>query len=177
MSSLEVLQTCPQQRKAFLPTIGGFDLSDSSLIAFNVNKATPCLFHYIDFQIIMCISHKNIHHTLVDEGSSTCFMSASCWKAIGSPMPATSSATLQDFDGHNFVPKGVLLNFSIELGRKIVHVDVEVVDSTLDYNLLLGHSWFYAMTVVISSIFRLLFFPYEGKIITIDQLDFYVPSA
>ena len=113
----------------------------------------------------------------MDEGSSTCVMSISCWKALGPPTLATYNMTLQDFDIHNFVPKGVLPKFSIELGGKIVYVDVKFFDASLDYNLILGHSWFYAMTIIISSIFRLLFFPHEGKIVTIDQLDYCMSSA
>jgi hypothetical protein len=63
------------------------------------------------------------------------------------------------------------------LGGKTVIVDVEVVDAPLDYNLLLGRSWFYAMTVVASSIFRCVQFPHQGKIVTVDQLDFYTTDA
>jgi hypothetical protein len=58
------------------------------------------------------------------------------------------------------------------LGCKAVTVDVEVVDAPLDYNLLLGRSWFYAMTVAASSDFRCVQFPHQGKIVTVDQLDF-----
>lgn len=106
-----------------------------------------------------------------------CVMYVSYWKALGSLALTTSKTNLQAFYGHKFVPKGVLQNFSIELGGKTIHVDVKVVDTTLDYNLLPGYSWFYAMTVVISSIFHLLCFPQEGKIVTIDQLDYCVPST
>jgi hypothetical protein len=53
-----------------------------------------------------------------------------------------------------------------------VEVDVEVVDSPFNYNLLLGLNWTYAMTVVVSSIFRSLCFPHEGKIVMIDQFSF-----
>ena len=56
---------------------------------------------------------------------------------------------------------------------KIVNLDVEVVDAPLDYNLLLGRSWSYAMTAVVSSVFRLIKFPYQGKIVTIDQLTYF----
>jgi hypothetical protein len=58
------------------------------------------------------------------------------------------------------------------LGGKTVTVDVEVVDAPLDYNLLLGRSWFYAMTVVALSIFQCVQFPHQGKIVTVDELDF-----
>jgi hypothetical protein len=42
----------------------------------------------------------------------------------------------------------------------------------LDYNLLLGHNWTYAMIIVMSLSFRTLCFPHEGKIVMIDQLSF-----
>jgi hypothetical protein len=51
-----------------------------------------------------------------------------------------------------------------------------VVDAPLDYNLLLGHSWFYAMTVIASSVFRILRFPHQGKIIIVDQLEYTTPD-
>jgi hypothetical protein len=57
-----------------------------------------------------------------------------------------------------------------------VEVEVEVVDAPLDYNILLGRNWTYAMTVIVSSVFCTLCFPHEGKIVTIDQLSFVHPS-
>jgi hypothetical protein len=70
-----------------------------------------------------------------------------------------------------------LQSLVIQLGGKTVSVDVEVVDAPLDYNLLLGRSWFYAMTVIASSVFRCVQFPHQGKIVTIDQLDYCTPDA
>jgi hypothetical protein len=63
------------------------------------------------------------------------------------------------------------------LGGKTIIVDVEVVDAPLDYNLLLGRSWFYSMTFVASSVFRCVQFPHQGKIVTVDQLDFFAADA
>jgi hypothetical protein len=60
----------------------------------------------------------------------------------------------------------------VQLGGKIVEVDVEVVDAPLDYNLLLGCNWTYAMTKFVSSIFHTLCFPHDGIIVTINQLSF-----
>jgi hypothetical protein len=57
-----------------------------------------------------------------------------------------------------------------------VCVEVEVVDSPLDYNLLLGRSWTYAMQVVVAIVFWVLLFPHEGLIVTIDQLPFSRPD-
>jgi len=47
-----------------------------------------------------------------------------------------------------------------------------VIDVPLEFNLLLGHNWTYAMTIVMSSIFFTLCFPHEGKIMTIDKFSF-----
>jgi hypothetical protein len=77
---------------------------------------------------------------------------------------------LTTFDGHLFRIQKILPSFLIQLGGNIVEVDFEVVDPPLDYNLLLGSNWTYAMTTFVSSIFRTLSFPHEGKIVTIDQL-------
>jgi hypothetical protein len=55
-------------------------------------------------------------------------------------------------------------------------VEVEVVNSPLDYNLLLGHSSTYAMQAVVATVFSVLLFPHEGWIVTIDQLSFSRPD-
>ena len=79
---------------------------------------------------------------------------------------------LKAFDGHIFKPHGILTALPVEIGGKTITIDVEVIDAPLDYNLLLGYTWFYAMKVVASTIFQLLSSPHQGKIITINQLDF-----
>jgi hypothetical protein len=55
-------------------------------------------------------------------------------------------------------------------------VEVEVVDAPLDYNLLLGWSWTYAMKAMVATVFRDLLFPHEGRLVTIDQLSFSRPG-
>ena len=82
------------------------------------------------------------------------------------------SEVLKAFDGHIFKPHRILTALPVEIGVMTVTIDVEVIDAPLDYNLLLGRTWFYAMKVVASTIFRLLCFPHQGKIVTINQLDF-----
>jgi hypothetical protein len=84
---------------------------------------------------------------------------------------------LISFDGHSFLPHGILPAFLVQLGGKKVELEVEVVDASLDYNLLLGQNWNYAMVFVVSFIFRTLCFPHEGKIVTIDQLSFTYASS
>jgi len=70
-----------------------------------------------------------------------------------------------------------LQSLVVQLGGKTVSVDVEIVNYPLDYNLLLGRSWFYALTVITSSVFRCVQFPHQGNIVTIDQLDYYTPDT
>jgi hypothetical protein len=81
-------------------------------------------------------------------------MSLACWKGLKSPALNKSPTMLCAFDGQGFHPHGLLQSLPIQLGGKNVIVDVEVVDSPLDYKLLLGRIWFYAMISIASSIFR-----------------------
>lgn len=65
----------------------------------------------------------------------------------------------------------------ISLEGKTVEVEVEVVDANLTYNLLLERSWTYAMQVMASSLFRVIRFPHQGKIVTVDHLSFFAFSS
>ena len=49
------------------------------------------------------------------------------------------------------------------------------MDAPLDYNLLLGRNWFYAMNAVASTVFQMVQFLHLGRIFTINRLDFYMP--
>ena len=124
---------------------------------------------------IGCLS-KNIFRTVLDKGAATCIMSLSCWQALGSPTLVSSPTMLKAFDEHVFKPHGIVTTLPIEIGGKTVSIDVEVIDVALDYNLLLGRTWFYAMKVVASTVLRLLRFPHQVKIVTINQLDYCTPD-
>ena len=50
MSTLEVLQSCPTQRKNLLTALGALDLDNTNLIHFNVENYKPRLPHKISFQ-------------------------------------------------------------------------------------------------------------------------------
>ena len=99
-------------------------------------------------------------------------LSISYWRAIGSPEVMKSPTTLKAFDGWGFQPHGLLPTLLVELECKTVSINVEVVDAPLDYNLLLGRNWFYAMIAATSIVFRNLQFPHMVKIVTIYQLDY-----
>jgi hypothetical protein len=74
---------------------------------------------------------------VVDEGASTCMISLVCWKAIGQPFLSPSPTLITTFDVHLFRPHGIIPSFLVQLGGKIVCVEFEVVDASLEYNLLL----------------------------------------
>jgi len=80
---------------------------------------------------------------------------------------------LHAWDGHSSQPLGMYRNFLVTLAGKTVHVDIEVINAPLDYNVLLGYSYTYAMTAVVSAAFHKMCFPHEGNIVTIDQLTYY----
>lgn len=82
ISASEVLWTCPIQHKDFLTVIEGLDPSESNLIMFDGDVHCYKVSHQVSFYITVCIFLKVIYHTLLDEGSSTCVMSVSYWKAI-----------------------------------------------------------------------------------------------
>jgi hypothetical protein len=75
MSALEVLQSCPTQRKALLKSIGGIDPMDTNLIIFDLEDHIPRLPPQLAFQIQVVVSDKNICRTVIDEGASMCVMS------------------------------------------------------------------------------------------------------
>ena len=133
--------------------------------------------HSIALQISVGCLGKQVHRTVLDEGATTCIMSFTCWQALGFPTLAASQTVLKSFDGHVFSLHGILTAFPIELGGKIVTVEVEVANVPLYYNLLLGRSWFYPMRAVASTVYRLVRFPHQGRIISIDQLDYYSPNV
>jgi hypothetical protein len=173
MSALEVLQSCPTQQKALLKAIGGIDPTDTNLIIFDLEDHIPRLPPELAFQIQVIVSNKNICRTIIDEGASTCVIYVTCWKSIGSPSLTESHNTLKAFNGFGFKPYSVLPSLPITLEGKMVQVEVEVFDAPLNYNLLLGCSWIDSMCVVVLTLFHVVCFPHQGKVIIVDQLAFF----
>ena len=108
------------------------DLSDTNLITFDLDQLTG--------NILVAFHRNDIFRTIVDGHFLTCVVSLKCWKESISTTLVPSHTMLNEFDGHPFPPHRLIATHPIELGGKIVQVDVEVVDAPIDYNLLLGHS-------------------------------------
>ena len=60
----------------------------------------------------------------------------------------------------------------ISLEGKTVCIDVMVVQGPLDFNMPLGRDYVYAMKVVVSTLFQVMYFHHDGKIVIFDQLSF-----
>jgi len=77
-------------------------------------------------------------------------------------------------------PLGILPKFLVTLGGKTIYIDIMVVQGALDFSLILGHDYIYAMGALVSSLFHVVCFPHNGRMVIIDQLSFFshpVPSV
>ena len=140
MSTLEVLQSCPLQRKALLSALGINDYNSSSIIKFETMGLYPRFPYYVSLFINVECLNISIKHTVIDEGVATSVMSLSCWKGLGSPELSQSANMLTSFDGRSFRLHRILPSLKVRLGGKTIVIKVEVVDVPLDYNNLLGRN-------------------------------------
>ena len=70
----------------------------------------------------------------------------------------------------------ILPKLPITLGGNIVYIYAMVVQDPLYFNLLLGRDYVYFMGVIVSSLFCMMCFPHDGRIMTIDRLSFIGPN-
>jgi hypothetical protein len=138
--------------------------------------ARPCLPSHIHFQITVQVCGRDVPQTLIDEGASVSILSSVAWYALGCPQLALVTQNLLAFNRRTSQPLGILPRFPITLGGKTVFIDVMVVRDPLDFALPLGRDYVYAMKAIVSTLFRLISFPHDGRIVTIDQLSFIGPD-
>ena len=79
---------------------------------------------------------------------------------------------LKAFDGQTYTPYRILSNLQVELGGRMVEIDVEVINGNLDYDILLGRPWIYVKVVVVSTYFKKISFPFQGGITIVNQQTF-----
>jgi len=91
---------------------------------------------------------------------------------ISSPSLVLVTQNLLVFNRGTSQPSGILPQFPINLGGKIVYLNVMVILGPLDYNLLLGRDYVYGMGAIVSMLFQVICFLREGKIVTIVQISF-----
>jgi hypothetical protein len=136
----------------------------------------PRLPSYIPFQITVQVCGRDVTKTLIDEGSSVSILSSIAWKALGCPPLASVTQNLLAFNRRTSQPLGTLPQFPVTLGGKTVFIDVMVVQDPLDFSLLLGRDYVYAMKAIVSTLFRVISFPHDGRVVTVDQLSFIDPT-
>ena len=114
-----------------------------------------------------------MYSIIIDEGASFSILSSTAWKALGSPSLMPITQNLSGFNKGTNRPLGTLPKLPITLRRKAVYLNVMVVQGPLDYNLLLRRDYVYNREAIVSTLFRVMCFPHEGKIVQlIDQLSF-----
>jgi len=111
--------------------------------------------------------------TIIDEGASVSILSSTAWKALSSLSLLLEMRNLTGFDKGTSRPLGILPNVPITLRGKTIQLNVMVVQGPLDDNLLLGRDYIYCMRAIVSSLLRVMFFLYEGRMVKlVDQLSF-----
>jgi hypothetical protein len=141
------------------------------MVSFDWNELVELhLPSFAPFQIRVEVKSKQIYRCIVDEGASTSSLSSLAWKYLGSTELVSTLHELLDFDRRPSEYLGILPQFPISLGGNIFLVDIRVVQGSLDLNIPFGHDYVYAMNVVVSALFRVMHFPHNERIVTINQL-------
>jgi hypothetical protein len=136
----------------------------------------PRLPSYTPFQITVQVCGRDVTKTLIDEGSSVSILSSIAWQTLGCPPLAPVTQNLLAFNRRTSQPLGYLPQFPVTLGGKTVFIDVMVVQDPLDFSLLLERDYVYAMKAIVSTLFRVISFPHDGRVVTVDQLSFIDPA-
>jgi hypothetical protein len=136
----------------------------------------PRLPSHIPFQITVQVRGRDVPQTLIDEGASVSILSSVAWYTLGCPQLAPVTQNLLAFNRRTSQPLRILPQFPVTLGGKTVFTNVMVVRDPLDFSLLLGRDYVYAMKAIVSTLFRVIYFLHNGRIVTIDQLSFIGPN-
>ena len=106
--------------------------------------------------------------TIIDEGASMSILSSTTWKALGSPSLLPEKQNFSGFKKGTSLPLGILPKLPITLGGNTIYIDMLVVQGPFDFNLLLHCDYVYVMEALVSSLFRVMCFPHEGKIVQLS---------
>jgi hypothetical protein len=136
----------------------------------------PRLPSHIPFQITVQVCGQDVPQTLIHEGASVSILSSFAWQDLGCPPLMLVTQNLLAFNRRTSQPLGTLPQFSVTLGGKTVFIDVMVVQDPLDFSLLLGRDYVYAMKSIVSTLFCVISFPHDGRVVTVDQLSFIDPA-
>ena len=77
---------------------------------------------------------------------------------MGPPSLVSTSSKLLVFDRRTSIFLGILSQTPITLGGNTFLIDFMVKEDPLDFNMLLGRDYVYAMEAVVSTFFRVMYF-------------------
>jgi hypothetical protein len=117
---------------------------------------------HIPFQITVQVCGQDVPQTLIYKGVSISILSSFAWQALGFPQLVSVTQNLLAFNRRSSQPLGTLPQFPVTLGGKTAFIDVIVVQDPLDFTLLLGRDYVYAMKAIVSTLFRVISFPHDG---------------
>ena len=83
-------------------------------------------------------------------------MFARAWRGMGSPSLVSTASQLLVFDRRTCIALGILTQTPITLGGNTILVDFMVIEEPLDFNMLLGRDYVYAMKYVVLTLFHVM---------------------
>ena len=104
-------------------------------------------------QIKVKVGQYTIARCIVDEGALVIILSAHSWRGMGSPKLVSTTSSLLYFDRRTSISLRILAQTPITLGGNTTLVYLMVIEDPLDFNMLLGHDYVYAMQVMVSTFF------------------------
>ena len=113
-----------------------------------------------------------VYGTIIDEGACVSILSSTACQALGFLPLVPVTQNLLAFNRGTNQPLGILPQLPITLGGKIVYLNVMVVPGPLEYNLLLWRNYVYDMAAIVTTLFRVMHFPHEGRIVAVDRISF-----
>jgi len=147
------------------PAIYSVPPPSNLVVSFDWNLlGRPRLLASVPFRIIVQTYKMIMVSTIIDEGASMSIFSSIAWQVLGSPPLLPEMRNMTGFDKGTSRPLGILPDVPITLRRKTFHINIMVVQGPLDYNLLLGRDYIYSMGAIVSSLFRVMCFPHEGRV-------------
>ena len=77
---------------------------------------------------------------------------------MGYPILMLTSSQLLAFDRRTCIALGTIAQTPVSLGGKTVLVDFMVMEDPLDFNMILGRDYVYAIQAVVSTFFHVMYF-------------------
>jgi hypothetical protein len=130
----------------------------------------PCLPSHIPLNITVQVCGRDIPQTLIDERASVSILFSIAWQDFGYPQFVLVTHNLLSFNRRTSYPLEFLPQFPITLGGKNFFIDVMVVQDPLEFDSLLGQYYVYSMKAIVSTFFRVISSPHDGRILAIDKL-------